>query len=64
MELKASEFGVVLSVDALKLSRQSPLGVGIGGGGGSCGGQGGGCGGCSNGCSTRFGGSGGSGSHI
>ena len=26
MELKASEFGVVLSVDALKLSRQSPLG--------------------------------------
>ena len=49
MELKASEFGVVLSVDALKLSRQSPLGVGIGGGGGgggggSCGGQGGGCG--------------------
>ncbi|EFX1167974.1 TPA: microcin B17, partial [Escherichia coli] len=25
MELKASEFGVVLSVDALKLSRQSPL---------------------------------------
>lgn len=55
MELKASEFGVVLSVDALKLSRQSPLGVGIGGGGGgrrrrvSCGGQGGGCGGCSNG---------------
>ncbi|EDZ4552279.1 TPA: microcin B17 family TOMM, partial [Escherichia coli] len=27
MELKASEFGVVLSVDALKLSRQSPLGV-------------------------------------
>ncbi|EOV8746339.1 TPA: microcin B17 family TOMM, partial [Escherichia coli] len=52
MELKASEFGVVLSVDALKLSRQSPLGVGIGGGGGgSCGGQGGGCGGCSNGCS-------------
>ncbi|EAV7506656.1 TPA: bacteriocin microcin, partial [Escherichia coli] len=24
MELKASEFGVVLSVDALKLSRQSP----------------------------------------
>ena len=50
MELKASEFGVVLSVDALKLSRQSPLGVGIGGGGGSCGGQGGGCGGCSNGC--------------
>ena len=49
MELKASEFGVVLSVDALKLSRQSPLGVGIGGGGGggggSCGGQGGGWGG-------------------
>lgn len=44
MELKASEFGVVLSVDALKLSRQSPLGVGIGGGGGgggSSGGQGG-----------------------
>lgn len=34
MELKASEFGVVLSVDALKLSRQSPLGIGIGGGGG------------------------------
>ncbi|HDT0960740.1 TPA: microcin B17, partial [Escherichia coli] len=34
MKLKASEFGVVLSVDALKLSRQSPLGVGIGGGGG------------------------------
>ena len=33
MELKASEFGVVLSVDALKLSRQSPLGIGIGGGG-------------------------------
>ena len=31
MELKASEFGVVLSVDALKLSRQSPLGIGIGG---------------------------------
>ncbi len=28
MELKASEFGVVLSVDALKLSRQSPLGIG------------------------------------
>ncbi|ECN4282959.1 TPA: microcin B17, partial [Escherichia coli] len=27
MELKASEFGVVLSVDALKLSRQSPLGI-------------------------------------
>ncbi|HBH4635197.1 TPA: bacteriocin microcin, partial [Escherichia coli] len=26
MKLKASEFGVVLSVDALKLSRQSPLG--------------------------------------
>ncbi|EFT9243255.1 microcin B17, partial [Salmonella enterica] len=25
MKLKASEFGVVLSVDALKLSRQSPL---------------------------------------
>ncbi|EBT4152107.1 bacteriocin microcin, partial [Salmonella enterica] len=25
MELKASEFGVVLSVDVLKLSRQSPL---------------------------------------
>ncbi|HFV6404430.1 TPA: bacteriocin microcin, partial [Escherichia coli] len=24
MKLKASEFGVVLSVDALKLSRQSP----------------------------------------
>ncbi|EFD4990002.1 bacteriocin microcin [Escherichia coli] len=64
MELKASEFGVVLSVDALKLSRQSPLGVGIGGGGGSCGGQGGGCGGCSNGCSGGNGGSGGSGSHI
>ena len=42
MELKASEFGVVLSVDALKLSRQSPLGVGIGGGGG--GGGGGSCG--------------------
>ena len=63
MELKASEFGVVLSVDALKLSRQSPLGVGIGGGGG-CGGQGGGCGGCSNGCSGGNGGSGGSGSHI
>ncbi|ENB0120384.1 microcin B17 family TOMM [Escherichia coli] len=62
MELKASEFGVVLSVDALKLSRQSPLGVGIGGGGG--GGQGGGCGGCSNGCSGGNGGSGGSGSHI
>lgn len=45
MELKASEFGVVLSVDALKLSRQSPLGIGIGGGGGggcgSSGGQGG-----------------------
>ncbi|EHY0218728.1 bacteriocin microcin [Salmonella enterica] len=62
MELKASEFGVVLSVDALKLSRQSPLGIGIGGGGGggcgSSGGQGGGCGGCGN------GGSGGSGSHI
>ena len=58
MELKASEFGVVLSVDALKLSRQSPLGVGIGGG------QGGGCGGCSNGCSGGNGGSGGSGSHI
>ena len=57
MELKASEFGVVLSVDALKLSRQSPLGVGIGGGGG-------GCGGCSNGCSGGNGGSGGSGSHI
>ncbi|EMZ8436488.1 bacteriocin microcin [Salmonella enterica] len=56
MELKASEFGVVLSVDALKLSRQSPLGVGIGGGGG--------CGGCSNGCSGGNGGSGGSGSHI
>ncbi len=57
MELKASEFGVVLSVDALKLSRQSPLGVGIGGGGGgggggSCCGQVGGCGGCSNGCSV------------
>ena len=52
MELKASEFGVVLSVDALKLSRQSPLGVGIGGGG------------CSNGCSGGNGGSGGSGSHI
>ncbi|HBE5164862.1 TPA: bacteriocin microcin [Escherichia coli] len=64
MELKASEFGLVLSVDALKLSRQSPLGVGIGGGGGSCGGQGGGCGGCSNGCSGGNGGSGGSGSHI
>ena len=64
MELKASEFGVVLSVDALKLSRQSPLGVGIGGGCGSCGGQGGGCGGCSNGCSGGNGGSGGSGSHI
>lgn len=63
MELKASEFGVVLSVDALKLSRKSPLGVGIGGGG-SCGGQGGGCGGCSNGCSGGNGGSGGSGSHI
>lgn len=62
MELKASEFGVILSVDALKLSRQSPLGVGIGGGGG--GGQGGGCGGCSNGCSGGNGGSGGSGSHI
>lgn len=60
MELKASEFGVILSVDALKLSRQSPLGVGIGGGGG----QGGGCGGCSNGCSGGNGGSGGSGSHI
>lgn len=55
MELKASEFGVVLSVDALKLSRQSPLGIGIGGGGG---------GGCSNGCSGGNGGSGGSGSHI
>lgn len=46
MELKASEFGVVLSVDVLKLSRQSPLGIGIGGGGGgggggSSGGQGG-----------------------
>ncbi|WP_105457309.1 microcin B17 family TOMM [Escherichia coli] len=54
MELKASEFGVVLSIDALKLSRQSPLGVGIGGG----------CGGCSNGCSGGNGGSGGSGSHI
>ena len=40
MELKASEFGVVLSVDALKLSRQSPLGVGIGGGGGGGGGGG------------------------
>ncbi|HAI5663056.1 TPA: microcin B17 family TOMM [Escherichia coli] len=64
MELKASEFGVVLSVDALKLSRQSPLGVGIGGGGGGGGGQGGGCGGCSNGCSGGNGGSGGSGSHI
>lgn len=38
MELKASEFGVVLSVDALKLSRQSPLGIGIGGGGGGGGG--------------------------
>ena len=62
-----SEFGVVLSVDALKLSRQSPLGIGIGGGGGgggSSGGQGGGCGGCSNGCSGGNGGSGGSGSHI
>ena len=58
MELKASEFGVVLSVDALKLSRQSPLGIGIGGGGG------GGGGGCSNGCSGANGGSGGSGSHI
>ncbi|HCS3962789.1 TPA: bacteriocin microcin [Escherichia coli] len=64
MELKASEFGVVLSVDALKLSRQSPLGVGIGGSGGGGGGQGGGCGGCSNGCSGGNGGSGGSGSHI
>lgn len=71
MELKANEFGVVLSVDALKMSRQSPLSVGIGGGnggggggGGSSGGQGGGCGGCSNGCSGGNGGSGGSGSHI
>ena len=61
MELKASEFGVVLSVDALKLSRQSPLGVGIGGGGG---GGGGSCGGQGNGCSGGNGGSGGSGSHI
>lgn len=62
MELKASEFGVVLSVDALKLSRQSPLGVGIGGGGG--GGGGGSCGGQGGGCSGGNGGSGGSGSHI
>lgn len=61
--LQKNEFGTILFLDVLRMSRQPPLSIygrGVGGGG-HCGGSGGACGGGSNGCSGGNDGSGGSG---